>query len=62
MKKMQPRQEYELLEALVLNNDNLTVDGRITYIPVYRVMFLEKMDSAPVEYKVNLGGQTDLVV
>lgn len=47
---------YDLPEALVLNNDNLSVDGRITYVPVYMVMFLEKGDTAPIEYKVDLGG------
>lgn len=49
-------EEYDLPEALVLNNDNLSVDGRITYVPVYMVMFLEKGDVAPIEYKVDLGG------
>jgi hypothetical protein len=48
--------EYDLPEALVLNNDNLSVDGRITYVPVYMVMFLEKGDTALIEYKVDLGG------
>ncbi|MDT3360394.1 MAG: hypothetical protein LIR31_00125 [Bacteroidota bacterium] len=42
-------EEYDLPEALVLNNDNLSVDGRITYVPVYMVMFLEKGDAAPIE-------------
>ena len=49
-------EEYDLPEALVLNNDNLTVDGRITYLPVYMVMFLEKGDAALIESKVDLGG------
>ena len=46
----------------MLNNDNLTVDGRITYVPVYMVMFLEKIDSAPVEYKVNLGDLSNGII
>ena len=54
--------EYNLPEALVLNNDNLTVDGRITYLPVYIAMFLEKKDSAPVEYKVDLGGLSNGII
>ena len=49
-------EEYDLSEALVLNNDNVSTDGRISYIPVYMVMFLEKSDAAPIEYKVDLGG------
>ena len=48
--------EYDIREALVLNNDNLSVDGRITYVPVYMVMFLDKGAAAPIEYKVDLGG------
>ena len=49
-------EEYDLPEALVLNNDNLTVEGRITYLPVYMVMFLDKGAAAPIEYKVDLCG------
>ena len=45
-----------MIEALVLNNDNLSVDGCITYAPVYMVMFLETEDVAPIEYKVDLDG------
>ena len=48
--------EYDLPEALVLNNDNLTVEGRITYLPVYMVMFLEKKGVASIEYKIDLSG------
>lgn len=48
--------EYDLPEALVLNNDNLTVEGRITYVPVYMVMFLEKKGVASIEYKIDLSG------
>lgn len=48
--------EYNLPEALVLNNDNLTVDGHIIYVPVYMVMCLERMDIAPAEYRVDLSG------
>lgn len=48
--------EYDIQEALVLNKDNLSVDGRITYLPVYMVMFLDKGAAAPIEYKVDLGG------
>ena len=38
------------------NNDNLTVEGRITYVPVYIVMFLNKGDAASIEYRIDLGG------
>lgn len=45
-----------LAEALVLNNDNLTVEGRISYLPVYMVMFLEKEELAARTYKIELNG------
>ncbi len=48
--------EYLLPEAVVYNNDNLRVDGKIVYAPVYMVMFLEKDLSAPAFYKVDLSG------
>ena len=49
-------EDYDLPEALVLNNDNLTVDGRTTYLPVYMVMFLEKEKLAVQTYKIELDG------
>ena len=49
-------EEYNLEEALVLNNGNLSVEGRITYAPVYIVMFLEKKNNVPIEYRVDLSG------
>lgn len=49
-------EEYNLEEALVLNNGNLSVEGRITYAPVYIVMFLEKKNDVPIEYRVDLSG------
>lgn len=52
--------EYDLPEAIVFNNDNLRVDGKVIYAPVYMVMFLEKNNSAPTFYKVDLSGLKDL--
>ena len=49
-------EDYGLGEALVLNNDNLFVDGRIIYAPVYMAMFLEKEIAGPLEYKIDLSG------
>ena len=53
-------EEYDLPEALVLSNGNLTVEGRITYVPVYIVMFLNKGDAAPIEYRIDLGGLSNV--
>ncbi len=49
-------EEYHLPEAIVLNNDNLRVEGKITYAPIYMVMFLEKSHAAPTCYKIDLSG------
>lgn len=48
--------EYDLPEAVVFSNDNLKVSGKIIYAPVYMVMFLEKNNTAPDFYKVDLSG------
>lgn len=48
--------EYDLPEAVVLCNDNLRVDGKVVYAPVYLAMFLEKGSATPSLYKVNLSG------
>lgn len=48
--------DYSIDEAIVFNNDNLHKEGRITYAPIYMIMFLEKDNSAPTYYKVDLTG------
>lgn len=48
--------EYDLPEAVVFNNDNLHVADKIIYAPIYMAMFLEKENTAPVYYKVDLSG------
>ncbi len=48
--------EYDLTEAIVLTNDNLRIDGKILYAPIYMTMFLQKQNTAPNYYKVDLSG------
>lgn len=48
--------EYDLPEAVVFNNDNMRVVGKIVYAPVYMAMFLEKDNAAPTFYKVDISG------
>lgn len=48
--------EYDLPEAIVFSNDNLRVAGKIIYTPIYMVMFLEKDNTAPTFYKIDLSG------
>lgn len=47
-------EDYDLPEAIVLNNDNLKVDGKIIYAPIYMAMFIERRNDAPLYYKVDL--------
>lgn len=35
-------EEYDLLKAIVFNNDNLREEGKFIYSPIYMVIFLEK--------------------
>lgn len=46
--------EYDIPQAIVLNNENLHVDGKVIYAPIYMAMFLVKDASAPAYYKVDL--------
>ena len=48
--------DYDLGEAVVLNNDNLRVDGKIIYAPMYMTMFIQPTVSAPTLYKVDISG------
>lgn len=49
-------EEYDLPQAVVFNNDNLRTVDKVIYAPVYMVMFLEKNNTAPTYYKVDLSG------
>ena len=46
--------EYALPEALVLCNSNVSVDGKVVYMPIYMLMFLEKEQTVNVTYKLDL--------
>lgn len=48
--------EYELDEAIVFSNENLYVKGKVTYAPIYMIMFLQKKNDAPAFYKIDLSG------
>ncbi len=48
--------EYNLQEAIVLCNENLRIDGKIIYAPIYMMMFIEKLDTGSIYYKVDLSG------
>ncbi len=48
--------EYDLPKAIVFNNGNVNVSGKIVYAPIYMVMFLQRNDAAPTHYSVDLTG------
>ncbi|MDR1518204.1 MAG: AAA family ATPase [Dysgonamonadaceae bacterium] len=52
--------DYELNNAIVFCNDNLKVQGKILYAPIYMAMFLQKNTENPLIYKVNLTELSDL--
>ena len=49
-------EEYDFSEAVVFNNGNLRVAGKIIYATIYMAMFFEKSNVAPTFYKVDLSG------
>ena len=49
--------DYAIPMAFVFQNDNVSAEGRVVYLPIYMLMFLQKEEpSAPQLYKLNLDG------
>lgn len=54
-------EEYDIPEAVVLCHDNLRVDGKVIYAPVYMVMFLQRVrESVTLEYNPDISALQDL--
>ncbi|MBR4786881.1 MAG: ATP-binding protein [Bacteroidales bacterium] len=49
-------QTYPIEEAVVFSNENLSQTGKVMYLPIYMVMFLEKQTPVDITYKVDLSG------
>lgn len=47
---------YKILKAYVLCNDNVKKVGKITYLPIYMLMFIKKEQKLPARYTLNLSG------
>ena len=45
---------YNIREALVLSGANVSVAGRIKYLPIYMLLFLRKEEPMAIYYKVDL--------
>lgn len=51
--------EYDIPKAIVLCNDNMRVVGKVTYAPIYMLMFIQKPQMVtPIIYKPDLRGLT----
>ena len=46
--------EYDIPEALVLCNGNVETKGKVVYMPIYMLMFLEKESVVDVTYRLDL--------
>ncbi len=47
---------YQIPKAYVLCNDNVKQAGKITYLPIYMLMFIQKAQPLPTHYKIDLAG------
>lgn len=48
--------DYHINEAIVLNNGNLRVDGKIIYMPIYMLIFFKRNPSGEIKYHLDLDG------
>ncbi len=48
--------EYKIPHGLVLCNGNVETKGKVTYVPIYMLMFLEKDSVQNITYKMDLSG------
>lgn len=49
-------EQYNIAQAIVFSNANLSVCDNIVYAPIYMTMFLQKELSDPLYYKIDLDG------
>ena len=47
---------YQISKAYVLCNDNVKKVGKITYLPIYMLMFIKKEQKLPTKYSIDLSG------
>lgn len=48
--------QYNINEAYVLCNDNISVQGKVTYAPIYMLMFFKKITQSDTIYKLDMTG------
>lgn len=49
-------QEYRIPQAIVLCNDNLSTKDKVTYVPIYMIMFIHKEHITNVKFNLDLTG------
>ena len=49
-------EEYGIEEGIVFGNCNVTKSDRITYLPIYMIMFIEKVEVSNLVYEIDLSG------
>ena len=54
LKNVMENSDYKISKAFVLCNDNLKVEKKIIYLPVYMVMFMHKNQNKDLIYKIDL--------
>lgn len=47
---------YDIPMAYVLCNDNVKVNGKIVYLPIYMTMFIQRRKPQAMEYRIDLSG------
>lgn len=50
---------YSLEEGVVFSNENVSKESKITYLPIYMIMFLKKKEMENPIYKIDLTGLTE---
>ncbi len=58
LKNVMENEAYDLKKAIVLTNDNVKVDGKIVYLPVYMATFIRNDELGSFIYRVDLTGLT----
>lgn len=48
--------DYQIKEAIVFSNGNLSRTNKIVYLPIYMITFLKKATLPPITYTVDLSG------
>lgn len=54
LKNILENEEYKIEKAFVLCNDNISTKEKITYLPIYMLMFIKEKEISDMIYKIDL--------